>query len=400
MKITEVSTLLFEYPTHRRRGDAHAPAGRSRQNGLLVEVHTDEGLSGVAIGQAPGEASVHRLKGSLLGQDPRRVRGLWQKLVDRVFKGGNVGLVNDAIGALDVALWDLKAKACGEPLWRLLGAAEPRARGYASGGDMPLSDEQLRDFYLHMAGLGFRAGKLKVGLDIDDDIRRIGIMQEALGGAAARPQLMVDASEYWAAKQAVRRISELERHFDLTWVEEPVQRQDYVGLRTVSRHVRSPVAAGENLDNVLQFLPYVEQGGVDVLQANWTMSGITGALQVAELAYGHGLPVTVGDSAGMFMAHVAAALPHHMMLEVHDDLTEEPGVVSAQRIEDGWVVLGDAPGIGLSIDHDVLAAYAVDQPSPGSGSNPFGRRAGAGTIEVPATAREKAEGASGVDGAR
>lgn len=395
MKITHVTTQLFEYRTRRRRGDAHNPSGRTRQNGVLVEVHTNEGLSGISMGLPSCQAHVPMLETLLVGQDPRRVRGLWQKMADRLFKPGNVGAMNDALSALDIALWDLKAKALGEPLWRLLGAAEPRVMGYASGGDMPLSDEQLGGFYRHMAGLGFKAGKLKVGLDIDDDLRRIGIMQDGLGGAERRPALMVDGSEYWFGKQAVRRVTEMESHYDLTWVEEPVSRFDHIGLRTVKNHVRSPIAAGENLDNIAQFTPYVAHECVDILQINWWTSGITGALQVADLAYGHGLPVTVGYSPGKLMAHVAAALPNHMMIEVHDDQTEEPVFDADNRIEDGYVVLGDRPGLGLEVLRDQLEAHAVSALTPGSGVGIKGRRAGAARLEVPATDEEKRVGASG-----
>jgi L-alanine-DL-glutamate epimerase-like enolase superfamily enzyme len=313
----------------------------------------------------------------------------------RLFKPGNVGAMNDALSALDIALWDLKAKAYEEPLWRLLGASEPRVMAYASGGDMPLSDEQLADFYSYMYGLGFRAGKLKVGLDIDDDLRRIGIMQDSLGGAKNRPALMVDGSEYWFAKQAVRRVTEMERNFDLTWVEEPVSRFDHIGLRTVKRHIRSPLAAGENLDNLMQFTPYIAHECVDIVQINWWTSGITGALQVADLAYAHGLPVTVGYSPGKLMAHVAAALPNHMMIEVHDDQTEEPIFDADNWIEDGHVVLGDRPGIGLDVLRDMLEAHKVTALTPGSGVGNRGRRAGAGRLEVPATQEEKRVGASG-----
>lgn len=396
MRITGVRWQLFEYPIARRRGDAHNPSGRTRQNGVVVEVLTDEEAIGVAVGAPACRPHLAELGEALVGQDPRRARGLWERLSDRLFEGGVVGAAADALSALDVAVWDLKAKAHGVPLWRLLGAAEGRARGYASGGDMPLSDEQLAAFYRHMAGLGFTAGKLKIGLSVDDDIRRLGVVQEALGGARARPALMVDASEYWAPKQAVRRVQELERHFDLTWVEEPVSRFDHVGLRSVSRSIRSPVAAGENLDRPAQFLPYLAHGCVDVVQVNWSMTGITGALRIAELADAHGLPVTVGDSAGKFMAHVAAALPNHMIMEVHDDHVEEPVIDADSGVVDGFVVLGERPGIGLEVRREALAAHAVRTLTPGSGTGGRGRRAGAARLEVPASDEERRIGASGV----
>jgi len=315
-------------------------------------------------------------------------------MADRLFKAGNAGMMNDALAAIDTGLWDLKAKAHGEPLWRMLGASTNRVLGYASGGDMPLTEEQLAEFYGHMAGLGFRAAKLKIGLDIEEDARRLAVVRDAMTVDGKAPALMVDASEYWHPKQAVRRIARLEEEFDLTWVEEPVQRADYKGLATVSRHIRAPVVAGENLDNVMQFLPYLDHGSVDIMQVGRAMGGITGALQVAELANGHGLPVVASDSVAKHFAHAAAVMPNHMMLEVHDDEIEEPMIRSDISIEDGWVVLGDSPGLGMSVDPEALAAFRVEKLRARSGIGWAGRRAGTGLFEVPATAEEKRIGAT------
>jgi L-alanine-DL-glutamate epimerase-like enolase superfamily enzyme len=213
------------------------------------------------------------------------------------------------------------------------------------------------------------------------------------------PALMVDASEYWHPKQAVRRIARLEREFDLTWVEEPVQRADYRGLATVSRHIRAPVAAGENLKSVLEFQSYVEHGSADIMQVGRMMSGFTGAMQVANLAYAHGLPCAGSDSEAKVFAHVAAALPNQMILEVHDDHVEEPMLRADNWIEDGHVVLGDTPGLGLTVDYDILKAHVVEAMRPGrSGPGWAGRRAGAGLMEVPATDEERRVGALPTDG--
>ena len=144
MKITGIRTVLYEYDQDRPIGDANSPRGRQHVAQLAVFVDTDAGIYGEAMG-VPGAAGImHGMARDLLvGEDPRGVRGLWQRMVDVVFKGNNRGMVTDAISALDVALWDLKAKANDEPLWKTLGAATPRARAYASGIDMPLSDEEL-----------------------------------------------------------------------------------------------------------------------------------------------------------------------------------------------------------------------------------------------------------------
>ena len=123
-------------------------------------------------------------------------------MVDFVFKGGNEGEMNGAINAIDVALWDIKAKIADEPLWQTFGAREGRTKAYASGIDLCLDDDQIFAFYRLMAERGVDSGKLKVGLDMKADLRRIGIMQEALSIANTRPRLLIDSNEYWSAKEA------------------------------------------------------------------------------------------------------------------------------------------------------------------------------------------------------
>lgn len=128
MIVTEIRTHLFEYRLTRRRGDAHAPSGRTHQNGALVEILTDTDHVGLAIAPPTAIYGIGRLKRVLIGADPRQVLGLWLAMVNLIFKGGNSGLMNEALSALDIALWDLKGKAYGEPLWRLLGAGTNRVR--------------------------------------------------------------------------------------------------------------------------------------------------------------------------------------------------------------------------------------------------------------------------------
>ena len=161
-------------------------------------------------------------------------------MVDLAFKDGNRGIMSQAISALDIALWDLKAKANEEPLWKTLGASTRRVKAYASGIDLPLSDNEVRDYYEAMARKGISAGKLKVGLDREMDLRRLQIMHDALALSGKKPVLTVDVNEYWSPKQAIRHIRFFEEHFDITWVEEPARRWDYMGLRRVSRASAPP----------------------------------------------------------------------------------------------------------------------------------------------------------------
>lgn len=381
MKITNIRTQLYEYDLSRPLGDANSPAGRSRACDLAVFIETDEGPTGVTIGNPGARSQIQSLTPLLIGRDPRGVRGLWKKMVDKVFKGGNEGAANDAISNLDVALWDLKAKAADEPLWRTLGAATRHVKMYASGIEMPLSDDELEAFYRGMAERGVSAGKLKVGLDRQADLRRLGIMHDALASSGKTPLLAIDSNEYWSPKQAIRHIRALEQHYDLAWVEEPARRWDYRGLRKVSQGVAAAVATGENLNHLGDYMPLIANEAVDLVQVGSGTSGITGAMQVADLAYAFELPVAMMNCPGNFMAHLAACLPNHSMME-WVDIGRDVVFTTDAKIEDGHLILGDRPGLGIVFDEEKLQAHTVEKPSPGAGPSPWGRRLGAGLYEV------------------
>lgn len=400
MKITGVTTTLYRFNMARRMGDANSPMGRMRGSGSVLELRTDSELTGIACGGGNVRSIIDSLvDGILKGQDPRRVTGLWQRMVDKHFKGGHDGLANDAISVLDMALWDLKAKANDEPLWKTLGGTERRINAYASGLDMPLSDSELHAWYRSMATeYGFTAGKLKVGLDQESDIRRIGIMKDALGVSLDDPDLMIDANEYWSPKQAIRKVREIEATFRLAWVEEPARRWDFLGLRRISDAITAPVCAGENLDTLGDFLGYFHNRSADVVQVSAGMGGITCALQLADAAYGFELPITLGGSAGHLHAHLASVMPNYVTIEIGNPVDDSGVILSDTKIENGQAVLGDKPGLGIEIDREVLARAAVESIPPGSGPSPFGRRPGAGLYEVPPTDEEVAEASRGTTG--
>jgi len=121
---------------------------------------------------------------------------------------------------------------------------------------------------------------------------------------------------------------------------------------------------------------------VDIVEVGMGTTGITGAMQVADLAYGFELPVAMMNCPANIMAHLAAALPNHMMMEVVGAGREQGMSLVDNHIEDGWIVLGDAPGLGIAFDEAKLASLAVERPSPDAGASPWGRRRGAGLVEV------------------
>ena len=371
MKITGYRTESYTFRFDRAIGDCNYPAGADGMGGGFLWIDTDEGISGVA----PMEAEVESLFRLIEGEDPREVIGLWRRMVDEVHKGGLV-LASSTIAAIDIALWDLKAKIAGEPLWRTFGALEGRARAYASGIDYNLSDDELLAFYQRMAASGVDGGKLKIGLDLETDIRRIGVMQQGLSSASDRPQLCIDVNEYWSPKQTVRYMAQIEKHHDITWIEEPARRWDHEGLKLVSQQVKAAVATGENLRTIGEFYPLVQQQAVDILSICATQAGFTGCRQIAHLAHAYELPVSMMNCQANFMAHLAAALPNHISMEVVDP-GREHCIRYDSHIEDGFIVLGDSPGLGIEVDEEKLRELQANPPEL-SGPFPFPRREGAG----------------------
>ena len=145
-------------------------------------------------------------------------------MLAHVFKSGHSGATFGGIGSLDMALWDLKAKMAGEPLWRTLGARDRYVSGYASALEIAVDDDALPAMYAGWIDRGFTGVKVKGGLDFDRDVARLTIIREIFRANTARPAIMFDANESWSRKQAIRYICGLEERFDLTWVEEPFKK--------------------------------------------------------------------------------------------------------------------------------------------------------------------------------
>ena len=385
MKITDVRVRRYEYLLSRKIGDVNYPLGIDQCTGSICFIDTDEGITGVSLG---GSGSIAKLAALIVGEDPRGVVGLWKRMLDFVFKGGNEGQDKAALSAIDVALWDLKAKINDEPAWRTLGATEGRCKAYASGIDFCLTDDEIAAFYCRLSERGVDGGKLKVGLDMDDDLRRLAIMRDQLKRNSMRPYLMIDSNEYWSPKQAIRAIREIEKKFDIFWVEEPARRWDYRGLRKVSESVTAAVATGENINDASDFYALIANEAADISNIGpMNTSGVTGTLQVAAMAAGFEHAVSMMNCPGNYAAHVAAALPNHNMMEVVDP-GWEPCFTVDTWLEDGFIHCGNTPGFGIVVNEDKLRRIEVDHFTPRQGM-PFPRRAGAGLYSVPLTDQER-----------
>jgi L-alanine-DL-glutamate epimerase-like enolase superfamily enzyme len=336
MKITGISATLF-------RDSLLGPA-----SGCLVEITADAGLCGIAIASPWARPAILALgKDMLLGEDPRSSAAFWQRAGQLMTSHGDAAL-GHARAVLDVAIWDLKAKAQSEPLWKTLGGGRPRANAYLSCTDA-IADEAAFTEFLDLAssGLNMRGAKLAVGVDAQDNARRLARLRQALRPFTHEPQLMLDAGGRWRPKDAIRHIRALESGCDLTWVQGVADNGDFLGSRRVSNSIRAAVCAGRDLTTLSAFLPWFHHQAANVIEIDMHHFGVTGAMQLADAAYGYELPVTLTATPGNIHAHLAAVMPSFMSMEVLPSELGDSVIKSDVRFESGWGIAGDALGTGL-----------------------------------------------------
>jgi L-alanine-DL-glutamate epimerase-like enolase superfamily enzyme len=386
VKVTGYRSLVTQHDWGRLIGDANGvmPEPRTEVHVLILE--TDSGLEGVGLG---AHDDIGRVFGAVEGEDPRGVTALYDRMLDRVFKTGHSGATFGAIGAIDTALWDLKAKAAGEPLWRTLGGRDRFVPAYASGLDIALDDDALLRLYERFADRGFGAAKLKGGRNLEHDRRRLEALRDLLGRNSAHPAVMFDANESWNRSQAVRFVAALEHTVELAWVEEPVRRWDAAGLASVRRGIRAAVASGENLTGLEQYRPLLDADAIDIVQVG-NIWGITHFLRVAAVAHGRDLPVSPVGYHASPLAHAATAVPNHLAFEVQD-LSFPIGLSVDQEFEDGGIVLGEEPGLGIQVDESRIDALRT-ATAPAAATGPHVRPDRAGLRLVPDSRKRPSAG--------
>src|SRR3954470_7008517 len=280
------------------------------------------------------------------GREADDTEAIWHQVWWALHYGGRGGPAVLALSALDMALWDLKAKRAKLPLYRLLGGHDARVPCYAGGIDLDLSVKDLLNQTDGNLAKGFRAIKTKVGRDLlHEDVERIGAMRKHLG--AGFP-LMVDANMKWSADEAIRRARAL-RDFDLVWLEEPTIPDDVAGHVRVLRDGGLPVATGENFRTLWEFQQMISAGGVSYPEPDVTnCGGVTVFMKVAHLAEAFNLPVT-SHGAHDVTVHLLAACSNRSFLETHG-FGINNYIADPMRIEDGKAIAPERPGHGVVFD--------------------------------------------------
>lgn len=291
----------------------------------------------------------------VIGDDPGRIEKIWQKLWWAMHYGGRGGPVVLAMSAFDIALWDLKARQAGLPLWRLLGGYDPAVKCYAGGIDLMLSADALIAQTDENLAKGFRAIKMKVGRDrLGEDVAKVAAMRAHLGDEFP---LMLDANMIYTADQAIRAARAFAPH-DPYWLEEPVSPDDIAGHARVLREGGVPVATGENLRTLWDFKNYLAADAVSFPEPDVTnCGGVTPFMKIARLAEAFGLPVT-SHGAHDITVHLLAACPNASYLEAHG-FGLDAHIAHPLEIHEGFALAPERPGHGMAFDWASLKTLAV-----------------------------------------
>jgi L-alanine-DL-glutamate epimerase-like enolase superfamily enzyme len=327
-----------------------------------VRVRDSEGAEGVGytftVGRNGGAIESilsTEMPGIIAGDDADWIEAIWEKMWWALHYGGRGGPTVLAISAVDMALWDLKARRAGLPLWNLLGGHDPHVPCYAGGIDLDLSSDELIGQTEGNLAKGFRAIKMKVGRErLSEDVEKVRAMRAFLGDDFP---LMVDANMRWSVDRAIRAARAF-AEFDIGWLEEPIVPDDVTGHARVLRDGGVPIATGENLRTLWDFRHLIAAGGVSFPEPDVTnCGGVTVFMKIARLAEAFNLPVT-SHGAHDVTVHLLAACPNRSYLEAHgfglDRYIGEP-----LRIEHGLAVAPDRPGHGIEFDWSALDGIRV-----------------------------------------
>ncbi len=359
-EITSSKTHLFSLPVTVKRSDAIQAF--TAMELLVVELWSSQDLHGVGYGYTIGTGGRAakafldtELVPLLAGEDCESHEFIWNKMTaaTRASSGGPVSSI--ARAAVDIAVWDLKAKSREVPLYRLLGGSRDRVPAYdTEGGWLHLPVEELVENARTAVEKGFHGVKVKVGKEkATEDVSRLAEVRSAIGPAA---NLMVDANQCWTPSEAIRR-ARLFEPFDLYWLEEPIAATNVGGHHELKQHTCIPIAVGETLYSKESFAEYIRCDAASILQPDVArVGGITEWMKIAAMAEAFQMPVAPHFLMEIQL-HLATAVPNGIFVEYIPQLA--PYLEKEFALENGDLIAPARPGHGILFAWEKLERYRV-----------------------------------------
>jgi L-alanine-DL-glutamate epimerase-like enolase superfamily enzyme len=362
-RIARLETSVYRIPTDRPEADGTIAWDSTTM--LVVEAIADSGERGLGYSYASAAAAAvvyELLERVVVGCAVDDVRAAWKAMIARVRNAGRPGIAATAISAVDVALWDLKARVAGQPVFRLLGAQREAVPIYGSGGFTTYTDQELAEQLGGWVQQGIPRVKMKIGTDWgarpDLDVHRVCVARQAIG---PRAELFVDANGAYTPKQAIG-LAERFAQYGVTYFEEPVSADQLDQLALIRQRIQQDVAAGEYGYDPWYFRAMLQAGAVDILQADATRClGITGWLEAAALAHSFAIPFS-GHCSPSIHAQAACAAPQIAHIEYfHDHVRIEHLLFDGALDPVCGCLRPDPtrPGLGLELKREDAAPYAV-----------------------------------------
>jgi D-galactarolactone cycloisomerase len=367
MKITEVKTLRLRAAIP-QEGQVFSRSGvRNYRSTTLVQIDTDEGVSGLGSCSGNGELIefivAKILSPLIVGMDPTRINEVWERAYIRgghkEFGTRGIGVV--ALSGIDVALWDIVGKIHGQPLYQMLGGkCRDKVPVYATAL-YPEKPSTVAKRARWFADQGFHGVKIKVGFDLDQDIEIVRAVRQELGRDFI---VMTDANQGYTVDVGLKA-AEVFAETGVFWLEEPLFADDIAGHARLRETTGMPIAVGENLQMCSAFEDFVMRQAVDFLQPDVARAGgITEIKKIAVLGASHRVPIsfhTWGDAVALAASiHLSAAIPECTVMEL--DYTYNPLRAELLRqpleVESGFLVPPDKPGLGIELDADALERFA------------------------------------------
>lgn len=360
IKITGVQFLRLRYPgkTPRKRNGTIESGGGS-PGMTQLEIHTDAGIIGRSIPAGSQELITSQLLPRIVGMNPFHVEAIWDRMYRFNRKPVAKGLYIGAMGAVDIAIWDIIGKALNKPAYEVLGCFSEKIRVYAAGGYYE-EGKGIKELVKEMEGYvseGFRAVKMKIGGEpMDVDVERVRAVREAIG---PKIDLMIDANNRWNGYDAIRFGHMVER-FHPFWFEEPVEADDFSGCAQVKRALNIPIAAGENEFTRWGARDLLTATAVDILQCDTVLAGgITEGRKIAALASAFHVPVSPHGNPHMAV-HLLASTPNALIMETYPAVESQYNLaLPLFPVKDGFIDVPRKPGIGIDPDPEVVKKYRV-----------------------------------------